>query len=202
METPAEPDWGGDWGNDEKTTPPVPEEPEEEKVKTYDDFLAEKAAKQAALGALPAARQPNEGSRTNATPLKKSGEDEEEVLFAGKEAKAKREKERKQKQIVEIDQRFQEIPRGGRGDRGGRSRGGDRGERRGGPRGPPRDGGNRDGGNRDGGNRDGGNRDGGYREGGYRDGGYRDGGFRGGHRFGNSAPEITDPNAFPSLGGA
>ena len=176
--TTTEADWAVEWGGDEKADPPAPEEPEE-KIKTYDDFLAEKAAKQAALGALPAARLPNEGSRGSATPLKK-GEDEEEVLFAGKEAKSKREKERKQKQLVEIDQRFQEIPRGGRGDRSGRSRGsGDRGDRRGGPRG--------------------GHRDGGHRDGGFRDGGYRDGGFRS-NRSGNNAPAIADTNAFPTLG--
>lgn len=180
MEPTVEHDWSAEWGGEEKAeekaASAAPEEPEE-KVKTYDDFLAEKAAKQAALGALPAARQPNEGSRGSATPLKK-GEDEEEVLFAGKEAKAKKEKERKQKQIVEIDQRFQDNPRGGRSDRGGRPRGG--GERRGGSRG--------------------GYRDGGPRDGGPRDGGPRDGGYRAGNRSGNNAPVITDTNDFPTLG--
>ncbi|KAF8418822.1 hypothetical protein EV426DRAFT_720324 [Tirmania nivea] len=154
---------------------PVPEEPEE-KVKTYDDYLAERAAKAATLGSLPAARQPNEGSRNdtkwkNATPLKKG--EEEDVFIAGKEAKARREKERKQKQIVEIDQRFQEAPRGGRGggDRGGRGGrgGGDRSERRSGPRGPPRDG------------------------------GFRQGGGHRGPRD-DSAINIGDSSAFPSLG--
>lgn len=144
---------GAEAAGEAEAAPAVPEEPEE-KVKTYDDYLAEKAAKAAALGSLPAARQPNEGSRSdtkwkNATPLKK--DEEEDVFIAGKETKARREKERKQKQIVEIDQRFQEAPRGGRGERGGRGGrgGGDRGERRGGPRGG-REGGFRQGGHRGG----------------------------------------------------
>ncbi|KAI5792396.1 hypothetical protein DFH27DRAFT_186748 [Peziza echinospora] len=159
------------------------EEPEE-KLKTYQDYLAEVAAKKEALNPLPQARQPNEGSRTdskwkNAVPVKKSEEDSE-AYFAGKEAKARKERERKQKVVVEIDQRFQEAPRqGGRGgsERGGRGgRGGaERGERRGGPRGGR---------------------------------GGQEGGFRGGERRGGFAPRnnagptvnLADPSAFPSLG--
>ncbi|KAF8470573.1 hypothetical protein BDZ91DRAFT_761012 [Kalaharituber pfeilii] len=114
-----------------ETTPAVPEEPEE-KVKTYDDYLAERAAKQATLGSLPQARPPNDGREDakwkNATVLKKD-EEEEQAYFAGKEAKARKEKERKQKQLLEIDQRFQDSYKGGRGDRGGRGRGDRRGGR-------------------------------------------------------------------------
>ena len=145
--------------------------------------MVEVAAKKEALNPLPQARQPNEGSRTdskwkNAVPVKKSEEDSE-AYFAGKEAKARKERERKQKVVVEIDQRFQEAPRqGGRGgsERGRGGRGGaERGERRGGPRGGR---------------------------------GGQEGGFRGGERRGGFAPRnnagptvnLADPSAFPSLG--
>lgn len=113
------------------------EEPEE-KVKTLEEYKAELAARQANLGPPPAVRRPNEGSRDNkkwANAVLKEDK-EEEVLFAGKEAKAKAPKERKVKQIVDIDATQFDAradSKGGRGGRGGR--GENRGDRRGGPRG-------------------------------------------------------------------
>ncbi|KAM7186904.1 hypothetical protein V8F20_011185 [Naviculisporaceae sp. PSN 640] len=119
------------------------EEPEDKHV-SYADYLAQQAEKKAALEAEAALRlrKANEGIKenkkwANAKPLTK---DEDEDYFAGTGGKAKRERERKVKQVVEIDQRYVEPERtGGRGGRGGPrggARGGDRGGRgRGAPRG-------------------------------------------------------------------
>jgi len=123
-------------------------EPEpEEKLKTLEDYKAELAARQANLGPPPSVRRPNEGSRenkkwANAVPLAK--DDDEDAFIAPKEGKQKPPKERKTKQLLEIDataetgNRRGGSGRGGRGDRGDRGRGGRggrgefRGERRGG----------------------------------------------------------------------
>jgi plasminogen activator inhibitor 1 RNA-binding protein len=82
-------------------------------------------------------RKPNEGSKldkkwVNAKPLVK---DDDEDFISGTYGKAKRERERKTKQVVDIDQRYvePERSRGGRGGRGGR--GAPRGDARGAPRG-------------------------------------------------------------------
>jgi len=132
-------------------------EPEDNSI-SYADYLAQQAEKKLALGAgVPEARKPNEGSKqdkkwANAKALSK---EEEEDFVAGSGGKAKRERERKAKNVLDIDQRFVEAPErssGGRGGfRGGRGRGdgaprgrgefrgrGDRGGRGRGDRGPPR----------------------------------------------------------------
>jgi len=114
----------------------------EEKQKTYDEYLAEIAEKKAALGAPTSVRKPNEGARDNkkwenATVLAAK---EEEAFVAPKEVKAKAPKEKKVKNVLEIDQAYQEPKTERRGgDRGGRGgRGGDRGGRGRGDRGGDR----------------------------------------------------------------
>lgn len=122
--------------NESEPQTPANEEPAEpeEKVKSYADYLAEKAA-QGDLSAKPV-RAPNEGSSAdkkwaNAKELKRTPE-EEEAYIKGKEEKAKREKQRKEKNVLEVDMRFVESPRGGREPRGGRGGRGQRGAPRGG----------------------------------------------------------------------
>lgn len=123
----------------------------EEKVKSFDDFLAEKAEKKLALGDNLSLRQANEGSKGNkkwdtAKPLEK----EETDYFTPTGGKATRQRERKAKQTIDIEPRFVEAERprpegrtrGGPGARGGfrgegRGRGGPRGA---GPRGGARGG--------------------------------------------------------------
>ncbi|KAI8141549.1 hypothetical protein BJV82DRAFT_618188 [Fennellomyces sp. T-0311] len=104
----------------------------EEQVKTYDEFLAEKAAKSLKVS-LPEARKANEGSAPdakfeNAVAFKKEDEPDFYVNKDAKPAKKAEKQQRKEKVIVEIEQRFQEKPRGGfRGERrGGERRGGER----------------------------------------------------------------------------
>ncbi|SPN98354.1 uncharacterized protein DNG_01400 [Cephalotrichum gorgonifer] len=143
-----------------------PEE-EEEKTMSYDAYLAQQAEKKLALEDTVQIRQANEGSKLDkkwaaAKPLAKSEDDE--FISAASAGKARRERERKVKTTIEIDNRYVEPERtrggarGGRGGRGGArgdrperaprgdrpergdrpSRGGPRGER-GAPRGGPRD---------------------------------------------------------------
>lgn len=198
----------------EDATPEEEAEPEE-KLVSYDEYLAQQAEKKLAIETDLSVRQANEGTKSNkqwaaAKPLVKE-EDEEFIASAG--GKAKRERERKVKQVVEIDQRFVEQPerttrggfRGGRGGRGGdrgdrseRPERGDRGDRaerddraergefrggRGGPRGGPR----------------GGARGRGEPRGAPRGGAPRGGAPRGAPRGGaNLNPK--DESAFPSLG--
>ncbi|KAI1078345.1 hypothetical protein F5B20DRAFT_582271 [Whalleya microplaca] len=114
--------------------PGTPAEPEEKQI-SYSEYLAQQAEKKAALSDSLAIRQANEGSKAdkkwaNAKALTKEDDDN---FIPGTSGKAKRERERKAKQLVEIDQRYVEPdrPRGGRG--GGRARGEGRG--RGGGRG-------------------------------------------------------------------
>ena len=154
------------------------EEPEPDNSRSYADYLAEVAEKKLKLGgdALKV-RKPNEGSKQkkewdNAKPMSK---DEEDEYMAGKGAKAKREKQRKEKERVDVDLRYVEPSTGGRGGGGERGRGrgrGDRGDFRGRGRG---------------------------RGDGFR--GRGDGGFRGGRGKADS-PNVTDENAFPTLGGS
>jgi plasminogen activator inhibitor 1 RNA-binding protein len=132
---------GGDASADAEKLPEVEAEPEDNSI-SYSDYLAQQAEKKLSLGSsAPALRKANEGSKedkkwANAKELAKQ---EEEAFIEGSGPKAKRERERKAKQVVEIDQRFVEAPeRGGRGEgrgRGGRGRGdgarGGRGEFRG-----------------------------------------------------------------------
>ncbi|GES58439.1 telomere and ribosome associated protein Stm1 [Aspergillus terreus] len=131
----------------EPQTPAGEEEPAE-KTKSYADYLAEKAAA-GDLSAKPV-RAPNEGSQADkkwaaAKEFKRNEEEEEYIKPAGE--KAQRQKQRKEKNVLEVDMRFVEPPRsgggpgngprgrggrGGRGARGGRGSGAPRGER-GGP---------------------------------------------------------------------
>ncbi|KAK5631963.1 hypothetical protein RRF57_007677 [Xylaria bambusicola] len=152
----------------------TPAEPEDKNV-SYADYLAQQAEKKLALGDNLEIRKPNEGSKVdkkwaNAKPLEKEDDD----FIAATGGKAKRERERKSKQLVEIDNRFVETerPRGGRGGRGG-ARGGARGDGRG--RGEGRGRGGR--------------------------GDFR-GEFRGGRPAGreNASINTSDESAFPSLG--
>jgi len=112
-------------------------EPEEKQV-SYSEYLAQQAEKKLALESTLEARKPNEGSKidkkwASAKPLVK---DDDEDFISGTYGKAKRERERKTKQVVDIDQRYVEPDRG-RGGRGGGGRGGrgPRGDARGAPRG-------------------------------------------------------------------
>ncbi|KAJ2906824.1 hypothetical protein MKZ38_010322 [Zalerion maritima] len=123
-----------------------PAEPEEKHI-SFAEYQAQQAAKKAALEAEVNLRKPNEGSKldkkwANAQPLTKNDDD---VYFEGTGGKNKRERERKTKQILDIDQRFVEPERGGRGGRGRGGRGGRGGEFRG-SRGAPRGGRGRGGG--------------------------------------------------------
>lgn len=148
---------------------------EEDKSVSYADYLAQLAEKKLALDSELKVRKPNEGSKLKkewaaAKPLVK---DDDEDFIAGSGGKAKRERERKVKQVVDIDQRFVEHdrPRGG-GGRGG-PRGGARGDFRGRGRG----------------------------EGRGRGGGDFRGGRGGGPRGGAGQPiNTSDTSAFPSLG--
>jgi plasminogen activator inhibitor 1 RNA-binding protein len=166
-------------------------EPEDKSV-SYADYLAQQAEKKLALGENLEIRKPNEGTKVdkkwaNAKPLAK---EEDTDFIAGSAGKAKRERERKEKQILEIDQRYVEPDRprgggerrGGRGDGRGRGRGEGRGDFRGGRgegrgRGGPR---------------------GDFRGGDSSRGALR-GDFRGG-RGGNTGLNPNDESAFPSLG--
>lgn len=163
------------------------EEPEDKSV-AYTQFILEQEAKKkekAFLSQTQPPRPPNEGVNDDKwkgfTPLSK---DDNLELFAGTGGKAKRERERKTKQFVELENRYiePERTRGGRGGRGdargeggrgrgdsgrGRGRGAPRGEFRGAPRGE-----------------------------------FRGGrGGRGGRGQDSQPLNPSDENAFPSLGG-
>ncbi|KAK3054511.1 hypothetical protein LTS18_011962, partial [Coniosporium uncinatum] len=174
--------WAPEPVSEDAAAPPA--EPED-KTKSYDDYLKELAEKKLQIGggAL-AARKPNEGSSGKQPEGKAFAREGEEDFMAGS-AKAKREREKKdKKQFVELDDaRVREEFREG-GSRGGRGRGRGDGPSRGGR-----------GGGRGRGER-GGDR-GGFR--GDRGDGYRPRGGRGG--AGGAAPSINDQSAFPSLGG-
>jgi len=130
-------------------------EPEDNSI-SYADYMVQQAEKKAALGTgVPEARKPSselDKKWANAKPIAK---EEEEDFVAGSGPKAKRDRERKQKDVVEINYGFVEAPDRGRGGfRGGRGRGefrgrgeGGRGRGRGGDRPPPRQSGPRNGGN-------------------------------------------------------
>jgi len=113
---------------------------EEEKTKTYDEYLAELAARQANLGPPAAARRANEGTRedkkwANAKPLEKEGGED---YFAGDAKDKTRTRERKTKNLLDFEHRpFEPRDRraGGERGRGGRGRG-DGGPRSGRDRGP------------------------------------------------------------------
>jgi len=153
---------------------PAAEEELEDKTKSYTAWLAEQAEKKLSLGSIEV-RQPNEGSNKKFPEGKPLSKEEEEAYMAGSGGKAKRERQRKEKTIVELDnERLHKEPadsgfRGGRGGRGGRGRGEGRG------------------------------RGGRGRGEGRGDGGFRGGrGGRGGQ--GANAVNLADTSAFPSLG--
>lgn len=171
---------------------PAAEPEPEDNSKSYTEYLAEQAEKKLRLNDnVKEARKPNEGSKQDkkwagAKAFTKDEEDDE--YMAGKGGKEKRERQRKEKTRLEVDLRYVE-PSGGRGG-GERGRGGrGRGEYRGGERGRGR------------GRGDGyrGRGDGEYRGGGGGGGGYRGNrGDRGGRD--TSSVNVSDENAFPSLG--
>lgn len=106
---------------------------EEEKTKSYAAYLAELAEKKLSLAAENV-RKPNEGSSQKFPEGKAiSRDNEEEAYIAGSGGKNKRERERKTKEFVELDDAklHREAPqttrgRGrGRGDFQGRGRGGE-----------------------------------------------------------------------------
>lgn len=129
----------------EETEPQTPGEDAEEadKSKSFADYLAEKNAK-SSLAAKPV-RSANEGNKDDKkwAGAKELTHDEGDDYIQGTQEKTKREKQRKEKNFLDVDLRYVEPPRsgpsngprGGRGGRGGgdRGRGGDR--SRGGPRG-------------------------------------------------------------------
>ncbi|RYC55849.1 hypothetical protein CHU98_g10361, partial [Xylaria longipes] len=108
----------------------TPAEPEDKHV-SYTDYLAQQAEKKLALGDSLEIRKPNEGTKVDKkwASAKALSKDEGDDFISATGGKTKRERERKAKQVVEIDNRFvePERPRGGRGGRGGASRGGARG---------------------------------------------------------------------------
>ena len=161
----------------------------EDNSRSYADYLAEQEEKRKQLGgdALKV-RKPNEGTKSkkeweNAKPISSSKDEEGDFMAGlGKGEKARRERAKKEKQVVDVDLRYVEPSFGGRGggERGrGRGRGGDRGGDRGDYRGRGR------------------GRGEGYRGRGE-GGGYRG---RGGPRGGGNV-NVGDENAFPSLGGS
>ncbi|KAJ5155851.1 hypothetical protein N7492_008654 [Penicillium capsulatum] len=129
----------------DENEPQTPAEDAEEadKSKSFSDYLAEKAAKES-LAAQPV-RAANEGTKEDKkwAGAKELTREEDESYIQGSQEKTKREKQRKEKNFLDVDLRYVEPPRsspsngprGGRGGRGGgdRGRGGDR--SRGGPRG-------------------------------------------------------------------
>ncbi|TVY67372.1 RGG repeats nuclear RNA binding protein B, partial [Lachnellula suecica] len=99
----------------------------EDNSKSYAEYLEELEQKKAALGgATLEVRKPNEGSKQDKkwANAKAIAKEEEEDFVAGSGGKAKRERERKTKQVLDIDQRFVEAPERGGGGRGGGFRGG------------------------------------------------------------------------------
>jgi len=115
----------------------TPAEEEGPKVKTYEEYLAELEEKKAQLGGKPEIRKPTDAAQNKKWANAKEFTKEEAEYFAGESREKTRIRERKQKQVLDIDMRFNEPARGGdrptRGGRGGR--GGDRA-----PRGAPRGG--------------------------------------------------------------
>ncbi|KAF2249536.1 hypothetical protein BU26DRAFT_565179 [Trematosphaeria pertusa] len=144
----------------------------EDKTKSYAAYLAEQAEKKLSLAAQNV-RKANEGSKQKfpeGTPL--SREEEEAAYIAGSGGKAKRQRERKEKNLVELDgdRMLAQPPREG----GFRGRGRGRGEFRGG--------------------------EGRGRGGRGRGEGRGEGRGRGGRGGGQSGPNLSDTSAFPSLG--
>ncbi|KAL2868237.1 putative telomere and ribosome associated protein Stm1 [Aspergillus lucknowensis] len=128
-------------GDETEPQTPAEEKPEEpvDKSKSYSDYLAEKAARED-LSAKPV-RAANEGAKVDkkwAGAKEFKRDEDEEAYIKGKEEKNKREKQRKEKNFLDVDMRFVEAPRGGSGASRGRGGRGGRGAGRG-DRGAPRD---------------------------------------------------------------
>lgn len=161
----------------------APAEPEDN-TKSYDQYLAEQAEKRLALGGDSLkTRQANEGSKQKfptGTEVKREAED----FFVGAEEKARRERQQKDKNRLNLDGQYYAAPadsRGGGRGRGGRGRGEGRGEFRG-DRGDRGDRGGR----------------GGRGRGEFRGG--RGGPRGGGGGGGGGAVNTSDQSAFPALG--
>lgn len=171
----------------EDAAEPKEEEPEDKSI-SYEQYLAQQAEKKLALeDGAPKVRQANEGAKNQGKwASKELSKEDDEDFMTGTGGKAKRERERKVKQLLDIDQRYVEPERTRGGDRGGR--GGPRGGRGDGFRGGPRGGGR-------GGPRGGGDFRGG--RGGDR-GEFRGG--RGGRGQQGGNLNTKDETAFPSLG--
>lgn len=127
----------------EENAPETPAEEIEEpdNSKSFSDYLAEKAARES-LAAKPV-RAANEGVKEDKkwATAKEVEHKEEEAYFQGASEKTQRQKQRKEKNFLDVDLRFVEQPRSGPSPHGGRGgRGGDRAPRgdrpaRGAPRG-------------------------------------------------------------------
>jgi len=173
----------------EDSEPQAEPEPED-KTMSYNDYLAELAAKK--LATNDNVRKPNEGASKKFPEGTAITRQEQEEFMSGSGGKAKRQRERKEKAFVELDgdrmlaqPARDDAPRGGRGGRGGRGRGEGRGggEGRGEGRGEYRGRGGRGRGE------------------GRGDGPREHRGGRGGPRGGGqSGPNLADSSAFPSLG--
>ncbi|KAJ5290170.1 uncharacterized protein N7443_010423 [Penicillium atrosanguineum] len=128
----------------EENAPETPAEEIEEpdNSKSFSEYLAEKAARES-LAAKPV-RAANEGVKEDKkwATAKEVEHKEEEAYFQGSGEKTQRQKQRKEKNFLDVDLRFVEQPRSTPAPRGGRGgRGGDRaprGDRP--PRGAPRGG--------------------------------------------------------------
>lgn len=180
---------GNNWAPDTEGAGAKEPEPEEDKSKSYSDYLAEQAEKKLSLGlGTREARKPNEGGDKKFPEGKAfARNDEEEEFMPGVGGKAGRLREKKEKTRVQLDdEKLLKAPElgGGRGRGRGRGDGGFRGDR-----GDRSDRGGRGGRGRG---------EGGFRgdRGGRGRGGR--GGGEGGGRGGNV--NVNDQSAFPSLG--
>lgn len=189
---------------EEATAADAPEPEPEDKGRSLDDFLAEQAQKRIALGGPLAARKANEGSKPDkkwaqAKAINRDEQDDSYIAPQGQ--KSARQRERKEKQVVEIDHRFVEQPRERGGYRGGRGEGrGGRGEGRGSGRGRGEGRGEGRGDSFRGGRGRGEFRGRGEGRGEYRGRGEGRGEYRGRGGRGGANVNVADTSAFPSLG--
>jgi len=167
----AKADANDEWGA-AADAEPAKEEP---KAKSFDDYLAEKALKQQAVGGVKEARKANEGvNKKLQKGVELARDEEEEDFIAGGEGKKVRHRVRNERNVLELDgEKMRQVEGSDRRGRG-RGRGGDFGGRGGGGRGRG---------------------DGGFR--GDRPSRGRGGG-RGGHDA--NAPNILSQGDFPTLG--
>lgn len=161
--------------------PEVEAEPED-KSKSYATYLAELAEKKLGLGGLLTARQANEGSSQKFEGKAIERAEGNEAYFSGSGGKARRERERKDKNVFQLEHDIQarEQTSGFRGGRGGEGRGRGRGRGEGGFRGDRGDRGGRG-------------------RGGFR--GESRGEYRGGRGGSSASPNVTNESDFPTLGG-